>query len=149
MIVLVANAEPHHSHERDSTVGGELVAPVVVECGEPACATCTCAWVGLASHGTTDVAMVADRPGVTRAALRSRVHGWLDARGLVDQIVRAVESGAYGLDGEPFDDPVAAVAELVDAHVAEIEAICSAYPVGTVVGRLGSLVAPRPGKRAA
>ena len=86
--------------------------------------------------------MVVDRPGVDEAALRARLHDWLDAQGAVDAIVQAAEAEGCDPDGVPFDDPVAAVADLVDAHLAEIEAICRAFPVGTVVGRLGALVAP-------
>ena len=52
-------------------------------------------------------------------------------------------TGEYEVDGVRVDDPVAAVDELVSAHLAEIRTICATYPVGTVVSRLGQLVAPR------
>jgi hypothetical protein len=84
--------------------------------------------------------MVVDRPGVTEADLRRRVHEWLDCRGVIDVVVEATELGGYSVDGRHIDDPVEAVAELVDDHLREIRLICASYPVGTVVSRLGSLV---------
>ena len=58
--------------------------------------------------------MVVDRPGVTEAILRERIHGWLDRTGTVDLVVQAAEAGEYEVDGQLVGDPVAAVAELVD-----------------------------------
>lgn len=151
MFVLIATTDLHtdpHT-ERDRAVDGELVSPVVLDCPNPLCEVCAHAWFGLTSHGCTDQAMVVDRPGVTEAALRSRVHDWLDCRGDIDAIVQASEAGEYELDGIRVDDPVAAVDELVSAHIAEIRAICERFPVGTTVSRLGQLVAPRQLGRAA
>ena len=112
----------------------------MLECSDHACEECTQAWFGLVSHGPTSTAMVVDRPGVTEADLRRRIHEWLDCRGVIDVVVEAAELGAYAVDGRPVADSVAAVAELVDDHIREIRLICASYPVGTVVSRLGPLV---------
>lgn len=144
MLVLIANDELHrHPHDLDGAIDGELVTPVVLECADARCRACLQGWFGLASHRETSTAMVVERPGVDEADLRSRVHDWLDCRGLIDLIVQASEAGEYEVDGLRVDDPVAAVDELVSAHLVEISAICDRYPVGTVVSRLGQLVAPR------
>lgn len=145
MLVLIAAdelqgtaADDHHC-----AVDGELVTPVVLDCPDPDCRVCTRGWFGLVSHGGTTTAMVVERPGVTEAALRRRIHDWLDCAGTIDALVQASEAGVYEVDGVPVADPVAAVDELVSAHLAEIRTICATYPVGTVVSRLGQLVAPR------
>jgi hypothetical protein len=142
MLVLIAtDAVQRSAHAvRGEAVDGELVAPVVVPCHNPECEHCTQAWFGLVSHGPTETAMVVDRPGVTEADLRRRVHDWLDCQGVIGVVVDAAERGGYTVDGERVDDPVAAVAELVDDHIREIRLICASYPVGTVVSRFGSLV---------
>lgn len=150
MLVLIATDQlhtaatgRHTAADRHHAVDGELVTPVVLECPDTRCEVCARAWFGLVSHGATTTAMIVDRPGVTEAALRERIHAWLDCAGTIDLIVQASEAGEYDVDGVRCDDPVAAVDELVDAHVAEIRAVCARYPVGTVVSRLGQLVAPR------
>ncbi len=145
MLVLIATDELQGSAHDDHhhAVDGELVAPVVLDCPDRECDVCARGWFGLVSHAGTTTAMVVDRPGVTVAALRRRIHDWLDCNGTIDAIVSASEAGVYEVDGVCVDDPVAAVDELVSAHVAEIRTICAAYPVGTVVSRLGQLVAPR------
>lgn len=142
MLVLIATDEvQRHAHaDRDRAVDGELVSPVVVPCHNPDCESCAQAWFGLVSHAPTESAMVVDRPGVTEADLRRRIHEWLDCQGVIDVIVDAAERGGYTVDGERVDDPVEAVAELVDDHVREIRMICASYPVGTVVARFNSLV---------
>ena len=150
MLVLIATDElvteqlhgptPSDHH---FAVDGELVVPVVLECIDEHCDVCNRAWFGLVSHGGTTTAMVVDRPGVSEAMLRSRIHDWLDCAGTVDLIVQAVEAGEYEVAGEVFDDPVAAVAELVSAHVDELREICATFPIGTILSRMGQLVAPR------
>lgn len=145
MLVLIATDEPQGSARDDhhAAVDGELVTPVVLDCADSTCDPCARGWFGLVSHGGTTTAMVVDRPGVTEAALRRRIHGWLDCNGSIDLLVQASEAGEYEIDGVRVDDPVAAVDELVTAHVREIQAICAAFPVGSVVSRLGQLVATR------
>ena len=145
MLVLIATDELQGTAhgDRHHAVDGELVTPVVLECSDPGCDVCARAWFGLVSHGGTTTAMVVDRPGVTEAAIRSRIHEWLDCSGTVDLIVQASEAGEYEVDGVCVVDPVGAVDELVSAHLTEIRTICATYPVGTIVSRLGQLVAPR------
>ena len=144
MLVIIATDDLRHAPHADDAVAveGELVTPVVVGCPDTRCDACQSAWFGLVSHGGTPTAMVVDRPGVTEHDLRSRVHAWLDCMGTIDRIVQASEAGEYEVDGVCVDDPVVAVDELVSAHVAEIHTICDAFPIGTVVSRLGELVAP-------
>ena len=151
MLVLIATDELHGATVNDHhhAVDGELVAPVVLECPDDRCDVCRRAWFGLVSHGPTTTAMVVDRPGVTEAVLRERLHGWLDHNGTIDLIVQAVDHGDYEVAGERFGDPVAAVADLVAAHIQEIREICAHYPVGTTLSRMGQLVAPRAGSEAA
>jgi hypothetical protein len=156
MLVLIATDEFSTGDRHDATpsdrhfaVDGELVVPVVLDCADDRCDVCNRAWFGLVSHGGTTTAMVVDRPGVSEATLRSRIHDWLDCNGTVDLVVQAVEAGEYEVAGERFDDPVAAVDELVSAHVDEIREICANYPIGTVLSRMGQLVAPRARSEAA
>jgi hypothetical protein len=145
MLVLVATQDPHGTlpTDRHFAVDGELVVPVVLECPDTHCDVCARAWFGLVSHAGTTTAMVADRPGVSEADLRRAIHAWLDHQGTVDLIVQAAEQGDYEVDGRLIDDPVAAVADLVDAHVDTIRTICSEFALGTTVSRMGTLVSPR------
>lgn len=143
MRVLVATTERQTSGDRAFAVEGELVTPVVLECLDRHCDVCARAWIGLGSHAGTTTAMVVDRPGVTEADVRRAIHEWLDCRGTIDLIVQAAEAGEYAVDGVPFDDPIMAVDELIDAHVAEIRAITDAFGEGAVVSRLGQLVSER------
>ncbi len=145
MLVLVATKDLQGvlPTDRQFAVDGELVAPVVLECPDSHCDVCARAWFGLVSHAGTTTAMVADRPGVTEADLRRAIHTWLDHQGTVDLIVQAAEDGDYEVDGQVIDDPVAAVADLVDAHVDTIRSICAEFAVGTTVSRMGTLVSPR------
>lgn len=145
MLVLIATDELHGHVPSDHhhAVDGELVVPVVLDCIDDSCEACARGWFGLVSHGGTTTAMVVDRPGVTESILRRRIHDWLDCGGVVDRVVQAVEAGEYEVGGELLDDPVVAVDELVQAHIDEIREICATYAVGTIVSRLGQLVAPR------
>ncbi|MFP5487189.1 MAG: hypothetical protein ACLGHQ_02635 [Acidimicrobiia bacterium] len=148
MLVLIAtDPTPAHAHRAGGTdlagaVDGELVTPPVVDCPDSRCEVCTTGWFGLVSHGATTTAMVVDRPGVTLADLKRRIHDWLDCGGVLDTVVQAVEAGEYEVDGQPFDDPVAAVDDIVMAHVHDIMQICAEFPVGTELSRLGTLVSP-------
>lgn len=150
MLVLVATHDvPGSPNDRNFAVEGELVAPVVLECPDRHCDVCNRAWFGLASHAATTTAMVADRPGVTEADLRRSIHHWLDHQGHIDAVVQAAEAGDYTADGILVGDPVAAVADLVDAHVQAIREICAEFAVGSVVSRMGTLVSERVTRRAA
>ena len=132
-----------------AAVDGELVAPVVVDCPDAHCATCATGWFGLVSHGASSTAMVVDRPGVTESDLKRRIHDWLDCIGVVDAIVQSVEAGDHAVDGCAVDDPVAAVDDVVMAHVHDIRRICERFPLGTELSRMGQLVAPVRGVMAA
>lgn len=145
MRVLIAIDQLHVSSPSDEhhAVDGELVTPVVIECPDQHCYVCNRAWIGLVSHGGTTTAMVVERPGVTEHDLRRRVHDLLECAGTIDLVVQATEAGEYEVDGVRFDDPVAAVDELVGAHLREIHTVCDAFAEGTVLSRLGSLVSPR------
>ena len=151
MLVLVATKDLQgcSPSDRHFAKDGELVTPVVLECLDSDCDVCARAWFGLVSHAGTTTAVVADRPGVTEADLRRALHDWLDHQGTIDLIVQAAEDGEYDVDGHCVTDPVAAVAELVDAHIKEIREICTEFPVGTVVSRMGTLVSERVRLRAA
>lgn len=144
MRVLIATDQHRRSaHDHDgSAIDGELVAPVVIGCPDAACQPCHGSWYGLVSHRGTPTAMVVERPGVGEVDVRARLHDWLDCTGTIDQVVQAAEAGEYEVDGMRVADPVQAVDELVADHLAEIREICSAFPVGTVLSRLGHLVAP-------
>lgn len=142
MLVLIAHDDlslPVHE-ATEIAVDGELVMPVVIPCANPRCDTCPSAWYGLITHRPIETAMVVDRPGVAEVDLRRLVRQWLTCQGVVADIVEAVEHGEHSADGEPRRDWVVVVEELVDGHLRELDVICSNYPVGTVVSRLGSLV---------
>jgi hypothetical protein len=155
MLVLIASDPTLVHHRRRPQLGvgpavdGELVTPPILDCVDPDCRACPTGWFGLVSHGATTTAMVVDRPGVTLADLKRRIHHWLDCGGVIDQIVQAVESGEHTVDGALFDDPVDAVDELVMAHVHDIHQICAEFPIGTELSRLGSLVSPTQARTAA
>ena len=145
MLMLIATGELPDSGPSDHhlAVDGELVAPVVLECPDTLCDVCPRAWFGLVSRAGTTTAMIVDRPDLTEAVLRDRIHDWLESCGSIDLVVEASEAGEYEVAGVRITDPLVAVDELVSAHVDEIRAICAEFPVGTVVSRFGQLVAPR------
>lgn len=136
MLILVATTDKQAAmpSDRNFAVEGELVVPVIDDCVDMHCDVCRRAWFGLASHGGTTTAMVADRPGVTEADLKRAIHDWLDCKGTIDLIVQFAEEG---------HDPVAEVQGLIDDHLAVIRTICEAFPAGTVLSRLGDLVSER------
>jgi hypothetical protein len=143
MLALVATTPGPTPTDRDVALDGELVTPVVLECPDQHCATCVRAWFGLVSRGGTTTAMVVERPDLTESRLRRALHDWLDDTGAIDLVVQAAEASEYEVDGVPIDDPVMAVDDLIDGHVAEIRAICEAFGEGAVVTRLGQLVSER------
>jgi hypothetical protein len=151
MLVLVAikDLDAVLPSDRHFAVEGELVAPVALECPDTHCDVCARAWFGLVSHAGTTTAMIADRPGVTESDLKRAIHTWLDHQGKVGLIVEAAEEGEYLVDGQLITEPVAAVADLVDAHIQMIREICEGFPVGTIVSRMGTLVSERVTRKAA
>lgn len=144
MRVLIAVNQHHRVHDvrAGEAVDGEIVTPVLIECTEPDRCSCTSTWAGLSTTGFSALAEVADRPNLTRAEVRRAIHDLLDEVGWIDDLVQAVEAGETCFDGYPVFDPVWATECMIDDHLAQIEQICSTFPVGTVLSRLGDLVAP-------
>ena len=151
MLVLIATTDPYGTVASDLhfATEGELVAPPVLDCPDRHCDTCPPRGTAWHSHRITTTAMVVERDGVTEADLRRAIHEWLDHQGAIDLIVQAVEIGDYSVNGVPIDDPVDAVADLVNAHLAEIRDVCEHFEPGTIVSRMGTLVSPRVMRRAA
>lgn len=154
MKVLIAiedrHARNHPKHrDADSAVDGELVTPPILECVEDYCEECNASWFGLSTHMPVRSAMVVERPHLTVPQLRQLVHEWLDCLGTIDLVVQAAESGEFEVSGEVVLDPVVAIDDLISDHLEEMRTICAAYPVGTVVSRMGSLVSPRVDVRTA
>ena len=145
VLIAVHHRPPDHEHRRGDAVDGELVTPMLLECSDRASCRCDHSWAGLSTAGFADLAEIADRPNLTRAELRRAVHGLLDEIGWIDELVQQVESDP---DAAPVD-PVWAAERMVDEHLAHIDEICRSFPVGTVLSRLGDLVAPAAPPRAA
>lgn len=124
MLVLVATNERQGTADGDyaCTVEGELVTPVVAECASPARCGCNMGFPGLASARAITTAMVVDLPHISDALLREVVEDSLERDGWFDFVGEACRH------------------ELVDEHLECIAAVCSAFPVGTVVGRNGTQV---------
>lgn len=133
MLVLVATNEMQGMVDGDYmfTVDGELVTPVVAECATPGRCGCGAGFPGFASSRATTTALVLDLPHLDDGDLRDVVEGALERDGWFDLI------------GEDQ------VRELVDEHVECIAAVCASFPVGTVVGRDGTLIFARSVARAA
>ena len=151
MLTLIAVADPAAPSPacHGFAVEGELVVPFGLDCAEPETCRCGRAWAGLSTLGFTELAEVADRPNLSRADLHGAVRGLLDRLGYVDDITEAHEAGDEWLDGLDISDPVEAIERVVEDHLARIEQICSHFPVGTVLSRLGDLVAETVSSRAA
>ena len=151
MRVLIAVNEQRrvHEHQPGDAVDGELVAPVLLDCTDPARCRCNRAWAGLSTTGFSGLAEVAERPNLTRAEVRRAIHELLDEVGWIDEAVQLTDAGEFTLDGAVIDDPVWAAERMIDEHVEQIDAICAAFPVGAVLSRLGDLVSPTVETRAA
>ena len=87
------------------------------------------------------MAEVAERPNLDRLELRRAIHGLLDEVGWIDDMVQAIEADRSAGAGD-VDDPVWTAERMIDEHLAQIDEICATFPVGTVLSRLGDLVAP-------
>jgi hypothetical protein len=149
VLIAVNNQRRLQTHRPGEAVDGEIVTPVVLECTEPASCPCDHSWAGLATGGFSALAEVADRPNMTEAQLRRAIHGLLDDVGVIGGLIETIEADDVALDGGQCDDPVWAIERMIDDHVAQIEAICESFPIGAVLSRLGDLVAPTVGSRAA
>ncbi len=137
----VAAVKPHDV--RDAAIDGELVTPVLLECADDHCDTCRAAWFGLSTHRSTTSAMIVDRPHLTEGQVRHLVHEWLDCQGTIDLVDQAVAAGEFEVCGQVVSDTVVAVDDLISDHLEEMRTICEAFPVGTVLSRLGQLVSPQ------
>lgn len=122
MLVLVASRETQGRFDGDycSTVEGELVTPITVECCVPDTCGCGRGFPGLVSAGATTTACVVDRTAITPSLLRQSVADSLERGGW-----RAA------LDTGDFD-------EIVDEHIDTIAGVCKAFGEGAVVRRDGS-----------
>ena len=149
MLVLIATNELQGATPGDYsfTVEGELVTPLAAECASGERCGCNRGFPGLASGFATTTAMVVDRPGVTEDDLRDAVFDWLDRTGWIDLFEdTANERAASSVDDDEFDldgDVDDLIESIIDEHVDCIHEICSTYPIGTVVVRLGDLVMTR------
>lgn len=151
MLVLIALTDPAAPAApcEGFAVEGELVVPFGLECTEPDRCRCRRSWSGLSTLGFTSLAEVAERPDLTRDDLRRSVRALFDRLGYVDDIFEAFESGDEWFEGIDISDPFEAVERIVDDHVADIELVCSHFRVGTVLSRLGGLVAEAVSRRVA
>lgn len=144
----LARVNPTHRNV-ESAVEGELITPPILECIDDYCAECNAAWFGLSTHMPTRTAMVVERPHLSETHLRQLVHEWLDCLGTIDLVVQAAEIGEFEVSGHVVSDPVVAIDDLISDHLDEMRTICAAYPVGTVLSRMGSLVSARVDARTA
>lgn len=142
VLIAVNQQRRVRNHQPGVAVDGEIVSPVVVPCTDPDGCRCDRSWVGVATTGLSALAEVVDRPNLTRAAVRAALHDLLDEVGWIDELVQAVEAGDTVFDGIEVDDPVWATEQMIDEHLRWIDTICETFPTGTVLSRLGDLVAP-------
>jgi len=145
VLIAVNQQRRVHEHQPGRAVDGELVTPVLLECTQPERCRCNRSWAGLSTVGFSALAEVAERPNLDRVELRRALHGLLDEVGWIDEMMQAIEAD----DSDDADDPVWATERMIDDHLVQIEEICSTFPVGTVLSRLGDLVAPTVESRAA
>lgn len=145
MLVLIATTELQGAAPGDYsfTVEGELVTPLASECASGERCGCNRGFPGLASGFATTTAMVADRPGITEDDLRDAVFDYLDRGGWIDLFEEAARERAARGQFDPDDDVDDLIESIIDEHLDCINEICSAYPVGTVVARHGTLVTTR------
>ena len=120
MLVLVASRETQGRLDGDycSTVEGELVTPVTVECCVPDTCGCGRGFPGLVSAGATTTAMVVERTAISPSLLRQSVSDSLE------------RSGWRAVADDEFE-------QIVDEHVETIAGICKAFGDGAVVRRDG------------
>jgi hypothetical protein len=149
VLIAVNQQRRVHEHHPSEAVDGELVTPVLLECADPERCRCSRSWAGLSTTGFSGLAEVAERPNLSRADLREAIHDLLDEVGWIDEAVQLTDAGEFTLDGVVIDDPVWAAEAMIDDHLAQIDVICSTFPVGSVLSRLGDLVAPTVESQAA
>lgn len=151
MLVLIAVNQQRRVREHlpGEAVDGEIVTPVLLECTQPERCRCSRSWAGLSTTGFSGLAEVADRPNLSHSEVRRAIHDLLDEVGWIDDMMQAIDAGEATFDGIEILDPVWATESMVDDHLSQIERICETFPVGTVLSRLGDLVAPTVESRAA
>ena len=145
MLVLIATHEFQGTAPGDyaHTVDGELVTAVVTECGSADRCGCSRGFPGLASAKATTTAMIVDRPGVTEEDLRDAIYDWLDRGGWIDLIEQATEEVNDLDENRPFEYADDTVEDMINDHFDTIAEVCASFPIGTVLGRRGPLVASR------
>jgi hypothetical protein len=143
MRVLVATHEGQGEVPGDYcfTVDGELVTTVVAQCCSSQECGCGRGFSGMASDRATTTAIVVDLPALTREALRGAVVDSLTRGGWIGFSPEALAELEDDEEDWPTDD------EVVDEHVAAIEAAGLGFEVGTVVGRRNQLVWDRSDPR--
>lgn len=107
------------------TVEGELVTTVTMPCDDHERCGCSRGFAGLASARATTTAMVVERDGI-------------DPELLAMAVLDSMERQGWTLGLDPLD-----IEDLLADHLDELEMVCSEYPIGTVVGRVGDLVYTR------
>lgn len=124
MKVLVATTDGQGEVDGDFcfTVEGELVMLGMAECSEPDVCGCGRSFSGVASDRGTTTARVADLAGLTRDDVASAFADSLSRGGWLQQLSDV------------------AAAELVEAHVRDIEVIGRLYKVDTLLGRDGPVL---------
>ena len=125
MLVLAATKDTQGESQGDycHAVEGELVTPIIVECGLPDRCGCGRGFPGLVSALATTTAIVVDRPGVTPAVLRAAV-------------VDSLERGGWSRPSGPGDVD-GLLDEVVDEHVTAISGISQAFGERAIVRRDG------------
>ncbi len=127
MKVLVAtkSGQGGASGDYSSTVEGELVTPITVECCSPESCGCGRGFPGLASSRATTTAMVVSRDDIQPNQLREAIASSLRRDGWLKGLNQAERR------------------ELIQAHFSAIEQVCAGFAVGTVVGRNNAFVSRR------
>lgn len=120
MHVLIATDQSQGDHPGDycHALQGELVTPVVVECGSPDRCGCGRGFPGLASSRATTTAIIVDRPDLDEVTLRTVIADALE------------REGWRSLCNDHFED-------LVDDHLGEIIDLVTVFPLGAIVRRDG------------
>ncbi len=149
VLIAVNQHRRVREHRPGDAVDGEIVAPVLLECTEPERCRCNRSWAGLSTTGFSGLAEVADRPNLRPVEVRRAIHDLLDEVGWIDDMVQAIDAGETSFYGIEVSDPVWATECMIDDHLSQIERICETFPIGTVLSRLGDLVAPTVESRVA
>jgi len=145
MLVLIATHDFQGTAPGDyaHTVDGELVTAVVDECGSSDRCGCSRGFPGLASAKATTTAMIVDRPGVTEEDLHDAIYDWLDRGGWIDLVEQETAERIRPDECPPSESASDTINDMINDHLETIIEVCASFPVGTVLGRRGPLVAAR------